>query len=190
MTCQFDPAAIVELARGGESDSRVEAHVRGCPGCAQRLAQERALTAGLRGVAGSTREARPSPAIEGALLAAFAQRRDVAAAPAAPLRRWLAAAAAVLFLAGTAFYARHDFERARTRDAVSASAAAGNAFVPWPGSEVLPAFESGQLLRVELPASVLPLLGLVHAGAVNNKTVTADVLVGQDGLARAVRLAP
>jgi hypothetical protein len=60
-------------------------------------------------------------------------------------------------------------------------------FVSWPGSSSLPPLESGQLLRVTLPVSMLPSLGLVPP-ATRTLPVHADVLVGQDGLARAVRL--
>ena len=44
-------------------------------------------------------------------------------------------------------------------------------------------------MRMELPASVLPILGIVPARDISGDSVAADVLVGQDGLARAVRLA-
>lgn len=60
-------------------------------------------------------------------------------------------------------------------------------FVPWPGAETWPPFESGSLMRVDLPVSSLPALGLwppPSAGSV----VQADIVVGQDGFARAVRL--
>jgi len=60
--------------------------------------------------------------------------------------------------------------------------------VPWPGAAALPAFESGQLVRTELPASVLPLLGLEAPDTPPDARVAADVIYGQDGLARAVRL--
>ncbi len=60
-------------------------------------------------------------------------------------------------------------------------------FVTWPGSASLPPLESGQLVRVSLPVSVLPGLGLTPPAS-NVSAVRADVLVGQDGLARAVRL--
>ena len=62
-------------------------------------------------------------------------------------------------------------------------------FVAWPGAAALPAMESGELVRTELPASVLPLLGIAPRHPVTPATtVTADVVVGQDGLVRAVRL--
>jgi len=72
---------------------------------------------------------------------------------------------------------------------VVASADAPGAFVPWPGAAALPAFENGELVRTELPASVLPLLGIAGASRAAQATVVVDVLVGQDGYARAVRLA-
>jgi len=61
-------------------------------------------------------------------------------------------------------------------------------FVAWPGSTALPPLESGAFVRMDLPASVLPWLGMLppaHTGVVQ-----ADVLVGQDGFARAIRLVP
>jgi hypothetical protein len=61
-------------------------------------------------------------------------------------------------------------------------------FVAWPGAVTLPPFESGQLIRTELPASVVPLLGFPNRLAAARATVVADVIVGQDGLPRAVRL--
>jgi len=62
-------------------------------------------------------------------------------------------------------------------------------FVPWPGAETLPAFESGRLMRLDLPESVALSLGLTPR-APRSGVVRADLLVGQDGLARAVRIAP
>ena len=56
----------------------------------------------------------------------------------------------------------------------------------WPGARDLPRFESGQLMRVELPASVASSLGLRPPQP--SAFVQTDVLVGQDGYARAVRL--
>ena len=60
-------------------------------------------------------------------------------------------------------------------------------FVPWPGARDLPPLESGVLTRIDLPVSMLPALGLVPRPS-QRAAVEADVIVGQDGLARAVRL--
>jgi hypothetical protein len=64
-----------------------------------------------------------------------------------------------------------------------------SAFVAWPGAETLPAFESGRLMRLDLPEPVAISLGLTPR-APRSGVVRADLLIGQDGLARAVRVAP
>jgi len=63
----------------------------------------------------------------------------------------------------------------------------GTGFVILPGVDDLPQFESGELMRVELPTSVVASLGLRPPRPHDGFTQT-DVLVGQDGYARAVRL--
>ena len=60
-------------------------------------------------------------------------------------------------------------------------------FVSLPGAAALPPLESGHLVRIRLPVSVLPTLGVMPPLSQRTE-VRADVLVGQDGLARAVRL--
>jgi hypothetical protein len=72
--------------------------------------------------------------------------------------------------------------------AVDGLAQSDAAFVSWPGASALPAFESGELMRVEFSTSVALSLGLTPR--VRAARVQADVLVGQDGYVRAVRLAP
>ena len=62
-----------------------------------------------------------------------------------------------------------------------------NDFVMIPGAAALPPLESGSLVRMDVPVTLLPSLGVTlppHAAA----QVKADVIVGQDGLPRAVRL--
>jgi hypothetical protein len=61
-------------------------------------------------------------------------------------------------------------------------------FVALPATENLPGFESGLIVRVELPVSSLPAYGLPIVPDVRQTPVEADVLVGQDGQPRAIRL--
>lgn len=56
-----------------------------------------------------------------------------------------------------------------------------------PGAAELPVMESGTLVRTDLPVSVLPSLGVIPPAA-GGATVKADIVIGQDGLTRAVRL--
>ena len=184
MSCDAWRDAIVDAARQpGEPGAALDAHLGSCAGCRARLDRERELTAGLRALAASTAADRPSAALEERLLAAFDAHH------AAGRHRWrplVAAAAAVLIVAGVVSRAWDAYQEAH--HAAAQTAAVSSEFVPWPGARALPPFESGQLVRTELPASVLPLLGLTTTD-VTGTTVAADVLVGQDGLARAVRLA-
>jgi hypothetical protein len=124
------------------------------------------------------------PAREAAMLAAFDAHR------ARPAKRsllpvWAAAAALILITISLNWLV---VRRPRAADAVNAEPAADLAgFVAWPGASAWPPFESGSMIRVELPVSLLPTLGLAAPSSATG-LVPADIVVGQDGLARAVRL--
>jgi hypothetical protein len=61
-------------------------------------------------------------------------------------------------------------------------------FVALPMAAGLPAFESGEIVRVEVPVTSLPMYGIDIAPDARGSAVEADFLVGQDGQARAIRL--
>jgi hypothetical protein len=145
------------------------------------------------------------PGREATLLAAFDAARGIAPAPVGRRdssdRRdywYLAAfaAAAVLFLAAAlpAVQAgRHPLRPAGpaaapapfpSRDVPSAPP---SEFVIVPGAAGLPRMESGTLVRMDVPASMLPSLGVMPSPG-QGRTVTADFIVAQDGLPRAVRV--
>ena len=221
MSCHQIEPHIVDLARGvtSEQDEQLARHVLGCPSCAGRLEQERAMSAALRRVANDLKDPADDPEREQALLAIFDRDWHRSRRP-APVWTWIAAAglafAAALtwHLAGPpgsprasapliAVGAPED-EPARTLDPASIASPAsrerpaprpstpvhsGGAqhadlrldeppdsteFVTWPGATAWPPFESGELIRIDIPTEV----GVVQA----------EVLVGQDGFARAIRL--
>jgi hypothetical protein len=62
-------------------------------------------------------------------------------------------------------------------------------FYPLPEAEALPAVENAMVVRVQLPVSSLQLMGVPVNEERADASVQADLLLGQDGLARAVRLA-
>lgn len=199
MTCSDCTAAIVEMARQTLDDAvtgEARAHLRTCSRCRTRLVRERTLSSALRTLRERARGETPSAAVETSLRLTFeAEQMRRSPQPQAPLStttrasgsRGLAAAAALVLLVGwLLLWQRH--ELAHTPPSVPDPA--GSEFVEWPGASSLPALESGQLVRTELPASVLPLLGLISGREITTDMVAADVVVGQDGLARAVRLAP
>jgi len=60
-------------------------------------------------------------------------------------------------------------------------------FIAWPYAGAAPPLESGTVRRVDLPVSILPALGLWPPSSAD-ATVPVEILVGQDGFARAFRL--
>jgi hypothetical protein len=60
--------------------------------------------------------------------------------------------------------------------------------VPVPSAARLPQFESGVIVRLSLPVAALPSYGVDISPASSGDAVEADVLVAQDGVARAIRL--
>ncbi len=61
-------------------------------------------------------------------------------------------------------------------------------FMTLPGAAGLPDLESGSVVRIAVPVGALPEYGLDIVQGGSKTTVDADVLVGQDGLPRAIRL--
>jgi len=193
MSCHDHDDAVLDLARGVTPRPGTEgaalAHLETCAACAAKLERERAITAGMRALAAAT----PGPADPDAMerrlvdeLAAMTTEATTGTGRTHGTRwpTWLAAAAAVLVAVGLSY-----LWRAPVAPPAPAPAAAANTdFVPWPGAAALPAFEYGELVRTELPASVLPLLGFDAPDTPPDATVAADVIYGQDGQARAVRL--
>lgn len=237
MSCDAYADAILDLARGAEIEAGtkrlVEAHLTQCAGCGARLRREQALTADLAVLAKGLLGAHPSGALEARLLEAFHDRHT----PAVPApgssrsdwRPWLAAAAAVIVLAGIGFgwrgaagtrgdgrpvplgtnpttstanlaspaipertpagvgHATPPAVRGRPPRGGRASFLRPTGFVALPGAASLPEFESGTIDRVRLALSSLPVYG-VDIAPDTASPIEADLLVGQDGQPRAIRL--
>jgi hypothetical protein len=250
MNCENFENIINDLARVRVMDAvareRGLAHAETCEHCAERLAEERALTAGLKALSASDEEKVAPDRVEAALLAAFRQQ-PVQMPDSSRWPRWaLAAAAAILVTVGFVVYRALDnappeksgndqvlapptpapapVER-KVNEPVVERKLAGNKparsggtrwhLVPRPrpprflirdeitlyarDSEVASDFfpltyeedaepmESGQLIRVQIPRSALVSFGLPVNVERADAPVTADLLLGEDGLARAIR---
>jgi len=61
-------------------------------------------------------------------------------------------------------------------------------FYPLPEAEGLPPIETATVIRVQMPVESLQLMGVAVSDAGSAEPVQADILLGQDGLARGVRL--
>ncbi|HYJ47442.1 MAG TPA: hypothetical protein VEV81_12590 [Pyrinomonadaceae bacterium] len=274
MSCKNFETVITEIARGQmlEAGARAHtlAHVEECKSCASRLADEQALTAGLRTVASTGSSTLPAPArVEAALVTAFRRRTELPARPAAAqayrtLSRWatlgIAAAAALLVVSALTvsrllfvssdqpaetragvektapvsapaiasqepkqtlpetisepspvpdighrpaptMAAQRPFDKAR---GLMRNVSLGNKPVGNPGNaanageeittEFLPLtygglsqIDEGQVIRIEVPRSALQSFGLPVNVERAGERVKADVLLGHDGVARAIR---
>jgi hypothetical protein len=71
---------------------------------------------------------------------------------------------------------------------VGAEEEADASFYPLPEAEALPAVENAMVVRVQLSASSLRLMGVPLDEENADAAVQAELLLGQDGLARGVRL--
>jgi hypothetical protein len=61
-------------------------------------------------------------------------------------------------------------------------------FLPLPWSATLPDFDRGEIVRTEIPVTALPLYGIAVVPDAPGGAVQADLLIAQDGQARAIRL--
>jgi len=192
-----------ELEGGGKADAT--AHAGECAVCAAALRNQEALSAGLREVAAEWGRIKAPGRVEAKLLAEFRGQAGLAAPPLA--RRWWSpvvawAAAAMVVAAAFLLFVVRNRQPQATAAATGLEAAntdwsalapegvsdeAGGDFIPLPNADRLPQAEDLNVVRVEVPRSAMIALGYSVAADRASERVRADVLVGSDGLARAVR---
>ncbi|MBP1595530.1 MAG: hypothetical protein H6Q05_907 [Acidobacteria bacterium] len=189
-------------------------HAGSCPLCRRRLDDQLALTEALRLAAEDNAES-PSR-LETAVLSAFRERQGklLQQQQAGSRRRfswapaWGIAAALTVAVLGFALF--RTLTPARLTGSLSAGKEAGDALQPGTGGSAGPrverpsvevstdfiqltsgagiaSMESGQLVRVLLPRSAVAAYGLPFNRELADRPVAAQVLVGQDGMARAIR---
>ena len=144
----------------------------------------------LRELAHATNSLEASADLEQRLLQSFA---TTSGHPAVALRvRWIPAAAFsfALLLVTSALVLQirrmpsHD--RAVPSTVVESDLLEG--FMPVPGASALPRLESARIVTYELPLATLRAYGLEIVPEPNRSSVDADLLIGQDGYPRAIRL--
>jgi len=118
-----------------------------------------------------------SPAVEQKLMTAFRERRP------RKIAVWAYAAAACAVLAAALVLTHKPARPPRTLDVYLPSG-----FVALPYSQSGVPMESAIVIRVRIRPAELSSMGVAVPAAASTAKVQADVLVGQDGVARAVRL--
>ena len=210
MSCRELELDIAELARGNPVDAAARAHIGTCPVCLERLERERGLGAWL---AAGREPALEAPArIEAVLLEAFRAGRPRRAGH---WKSALAAVAAGLAFLAVAVQVRERMRVSplqvriapppapeprmtarvaakprpvrRIARARPAPAEVATGFVAVPGAPPIQPDEPAQVIRVRLPRSSLPVFGFPAPDDRWGARVQADVIVGEEGMARAVR---
>ena len=205
MNCQEFWNTMPELAHEAE-DGHFE-HVRECAACAAMLNRQRTLASGLRRLAADWRSVEAPARVESRLTAAFLGQAGLAVLRPAtrwwvPVATWATAAVAVVALATFLARDRHVVPAHRTTSnrvelaAVEPPAdlemlgdfsSADNDFIPVPNAARIEPNEDLNLVRVEVPRSAMIALGYAVSEDRASEPVEAEVVLGADGLARAVR---
>lgn len=201
MSCRRHRRALMAFARQvGEPEGigRARAHLDICAACRRWLDEQQAMTAALRALATASRDEQPSEALESDLMAAFhaeataraAAGEPVAARPVAWLRWWPAAAAVVLAVGALAWWQIAGGSVSNERASVDSAVGIPECleFAPLPLAFTLPAFERGEIVRTQIAVAALPVYGIAIPPDPVAPAVTVDLLVGQDGHPRAIRL--
>lgn len=214
MSCEGFEDRLVDLARGEELDevARAEtlAHAQGCLRCAARLEDERAVTSALRAFAARTAGAEPPARLEATLLRAMREPEGEAGGrarggPSRAVEMLLLAAAAAIIAAIVVVPPRVDRVPEPGLDGAPAGSrnilagrpggapavarpAESSDFVALSYGEDLGELDSLQVVDVELPRTALAAFGLPAGEAAEGGLVKAEVIVGYDGVARAIRL--
>ncbi|MEX2262459.1 MAG: hypothetical protein WD696_10925 [Bryobacteraceae bacterium] len=192
MTCYGFESILTDLARdeGLTPALREEAlsHCRACERCAGCLEKQRDLLSSLKELAALDMAQVPSLRVEAALAEAFHQNVTPRV-----WRRWAftAAAAAVGAVVLTALIGTQPEEPIARRTPAAATDVRGQEivteFLPLDPMDTLAGLDGSRLVRVRLPRSAMATFGLPVNEERAFERIQADVLLGYDGAARAVR---
>jgi hypothetical protein len=199
MNCQEFWDTMPELGRVDSADAGSHPHLNECAACSARMGRQRELTAGLRAMSASYARVGTPSRVESRLLRAFRAGAGVSTVPLRPAGTlslvWTAACAVLLVLAFFVLRGGHPVapQTSPSRGAELAMAAAADdsqsyeGFIPLPNAARLADTEDVNVVRVEVPRSAMIALGLDVSPDRATELVPADVILGPDGLARAVR---
>ena len=205
MNCQEFWNTMPELAP--EAEAAHFEHLQECCACAALLNRQRTLASGLRMLAADWRCVEAPTRVQSRLTAAFLGQAGLAAPRLAsrwwvPVVTWATATAVVVALAMFLARDRQVVPAHRTASSRVELAAveppadlempgdfsdADNDFIPIPNAARIEPNEDLDLVRVEVPRSAMIALGYAVNEDRASEPVEAEVVLGADGLARAVR---
>lgn len=177
-------------------------HLGACAECAGRFERQQRLAVGLNRLGREMRHLGAPLRVERQVLAGFRAQVELTPAdrPAGVWWRIAGWAAAVLVTVGIAFFLTGGRQPERTErqsrratqlatiEAPAAIPAEEEGFIPLPNVEGIGANEAVNLVRMEIPRATLIALGVEVGGEAVDEAVEADVILGADGVARAVRV--
>ncbi len=178
MECIETSERLREWAGGATLPESARRHMLSCENCSTLLRQERELTAAFARLRAQTGESSASLAVRAAVLDAFVSKPRVERPAWQPL---LALAAVLVMAIASGWYFT------RPRPVVrQASRPVYTDFFPL-STVALDRHEPAQLVRIRLPRREMRKFGLPVSEEFERTSIEADVLIGQDGIARAVR---
>jgi hypothetical protein len=185
--CDDFRQALVETARGRGDDPAARRHAAQCGPCAGLLAEEARLTRALAELAAADESLQAPAALEARLRSGLrALRAESVPAARAPRRLVLTGLAAALIVAA-ALVALMRRPEARP-PALERAARPDSEFAPLVFGEPLDGADALHLTRVRVPRGALASFGWPEPpGEDDGRPVEAEVLIGQDGLARGIR---
>ena len=190
MDCGEWISEIVNKARAGRAPgAALSAHLDDCPRCGQRWREERILTREMQILADRLAGRRSPARVRMSIENEFERRCRVVRARRMALVFAVAAAVVMAFALGVVWW-KGVSPAAAPRTAAQTlysefDADAG--FVPVPGALPLADGEFVRVERTELDAGALARMGLPLRDS-DGDTVVADVVLGEDGMPRAVRV--
>jgi len=203
MTCQEFWDRMPELA--GQLLRDESDHLESCPQCTGAWARQRALQGGIVRLSAELRKMEAPSRVEAGLVAAYRAQSHRRKAPATswgwtPLVAGIAAAllmAASLFLLRERPPAPQQHRSGSMVQLASLPAPSGEeledqtpdseGFIPLPNAESIAPDENVNVVRVEVPRSAMLAVGLTVPPDLTSDLVEADIKMGANGLARAVR---
>ncbi|MGD0869879.1 MAG: hypothetical protein ABSB88_10035 [Bryobacteraceae bacterium] len=175
MNCREYRNSLMEWARGNPPAPEVVSHLEECPPCARFLDEQRALSAALASLA-----AEPLPPAEQFQARVMAEFGKVQPAR-RPVLRWVLAGALAASVILGAVWSN------RSVPAPAPVAEEEPGFLPIPYTVPLSPQERATVWRMEIPVARLRAVGYRVQVSDPGAVVEADVLVGQDGRAHAIR---